>query len=598
MSHILYLCKSRFATLLFALLSFSTILSAQFRLTSQDMGDGHHVTVIGKASKRYLLLPIQESAPEARMRMLVDNQEQAALNIRLAVDHVDYVLPFDMTTYQNDYLVIKWSNAPKTALVWEQMHLADHFDAKNTAHFRPSYHFTPAYGWMNDPNGMFYKDGVYHLYYQYNPYASVWGNMHWGHATSTDLVHWTHQPIALAPDALGAIFSGSTVVDKENVAGFGKGAVLAFYTSAGERQKQCIAYSLDNGQTFHKYLKNPVVVSNAPDFRDPKVIYYASTKTWVMVLAVGQHLEFWNSKNLLDWNKVSEFGHGQGEHGGVWECPDLIEMPVRGTKEKKWVLIVNINPGGPFGGSATQYFVGDFDGKTFTNDTPSETKWMDWGKDHYATVTWHNAPDDRKIAMAWMSNWQYAAKVPTKQYRSGLSIPRELSLYQQNGSVYMSSQPVPEMQGARHKEIKIKGFDVREGRSINKKIPVDGGYELRIKVRPGSARIVPFALVNKEGERVNMHYDLVKRQFHMDRRNSGQTDFHPCFSADTYAPILPTDTQVLTLYFDQCGLEAFAGDGTWCMTNLVFPQSPYNKIEFTAPQGTYHVSAVQIYSIN
>lgn len=580
------------------MLGITTTLFAQSEITIQDLGNGHHMTVVDKATKRYLLLPIQESAPESRMRMLVDNQEAAALNIRLAVDKVDYVLPFDLTPYADDYLVIKWANAPRTELAWLGMKLSDTFDSQNKEYLRPYYHFTPAYGWMNDPNGMFYKDGVYHLYYQYNPYACIWGNMHWGHATTTDLVHWEHQPTVLAPDAQGAIFSGSAVVDKKNVAGFGKGAVIAFYTSAGERQTQCIAYSTDNGQSFTKYVKNPVAVSNVVDFRDPKVIYHEATNTWVMVLAVGQHVEFWNSKNLLDWKKVSEFGHGQGEHGGVWECPDLVQLPVKGTQDKKWVLILNINPGGPFGGSATQYFVGNFDGERFTNDTPGETKWMDWGKDHYAAVTWHNAPDNRAITIAWMSNWQYAGKVPTTQYRSGMSIARELSLYSQNGSVYMSSQPVKEMQDALGKAERKQGFAVRQGKTITKEFDNhEGVYAMHLKLRPGSARIVPFALVNKEGERVNMYYDMVKRQFHMDRRQSGDISFHHCFAVDTYAPILPTNTQKLTLYVDKCSIEAFSGDGSWCMTNLVFPSSPYDTIEFTAPQGSYNVGSIEVSAV-
>ena len=266
-----------------------------------------------------------------------------------------------------------------------------------------------------------------------------------GHAISKDLIHWEHQPVAIAPDALGTIFSGSCVVDKDNTAGFGAGAIVAFYTSASDRQVQSMAYSLDNGRTFKKYDRNPILTSTQRDFRDPKVFWHKESNKWIMVLAVGQEMQLYSSPNLKDWTYESSFGEGQGAHAGVWECPDLIELPVKGTELKKWVLICNINPGGPFGGSATQYFVGTFDGKQFVNESPALTKWMDYGKDHYATVTWSNAPEDRKIALAWMSNWEYANNVPTSQYRSANSVPRDLALYTKNGQTYLSSTPSPEV---------------------------------------------------------------------------------------------------------------------------------------------------------
>lgn len=257
---------------------------------------------------------------------------------------------------------------------------------------------------------------------------------------------------------MGAIFSGSCVVDHNNTAGFGKDAVIAFYTSAkstpwGDVQSESMAYSLDNGKTFVKYAGNPIITSLEKDFRDPKVFWYAPGKHWVMILAVGQHMELYSSVNLKDWKKESEFGKMQGAHGGVWECPDLIELPVEGSRGKKWVLICNINPGGPFGGSAAQYFVGSFDGKTFVNESPVQTKWMDWGKDNYATVTWNNAPDGRCIALGWMSNWQYANNVPTRQYRSANTIARDLTLYKTGGEFYLKSTPSREMKQARGEKV-------------------------------------------------------------------------------------------------------------------------------------------------
>ena len=319
--------------------------------------------------KRYLLFPVQESAPEARVVLVSDNRSvKPGFTVRLARERVDYFVPVDLSAYAGKRISIDVQGVPGMAMCWEKIQLSETFDTTNREVFRPLYHHTPAYGWMNDPNGMFYKDGVYHLYFQYNPYGSTWGNMTWGHSTSEDLTHWTFQGEAIVPDAWGTIFSGSCVVDNDNTAGFGAGAVIAFYTSAkstpwGDSQSQSMAYSLDNGKTFVKYDHNPVLISEERDFRDPKVFWYAPGKHWVMILAVGQEMWIYSSKNLKEWKKESQFGAKHGAHGGVWECPDLVELPVEGTNEKKWVLICNLNPGGPFGGSAAQYFVGSFDGK-------------------------------------------------------------------------------------------------------------------------------------------------------------------------------------------------------------------------------------------
>lgn len=418
----------------------------------------------------YLLLPIQDDAPEGKICIVKDNEQKGTLmNVRLARERVDSYVPFALSAYKGQHISIEIQGVPETALCWKELKLSGSFDMANKESFRPVYHHTPAYGWMNDPNGMFYKDGLYHLYFQYNPYGSVWGNMHWGHSTSTDLMHWKFEGCAIVPDAWGAIFSGSCVVDHENTAGFGKEAVVAFYTSAkstpwGDIQMQSMAYSLDNGKTFTKYEGNPILTSSEKDFRDPKVFWYAPGKHWVMILAVGQHMEIYSSVNLKEWKKESEFGAMQGAHGGVWECPDLVEIPVEGTREKKWVLICNLNPGGPFGGSAAQYFVGSFDGKKFVNESPTQTKWMDWGKDNYATVTWNNAPDGRCIALGWMSNWQYANNVPTRQYRSANTLARDLTLYREGQEVYLKSTPSVEVK--KHVERKFQYLHLRFPRSM------------------------------------------------------------------------------------------------------------------------------------
>lgn len=450
----------------------------------------------------------------------------------------------------------------------------------------------------NDPNGMVYKDGVYHLFYQYNPYGSMWGNMHWGHATSTDLVNWEHQPIAIAPDALGTIFSGSCVVDKDNTAGFGAGAIIAFYTSASDRQVQSMAYSLDNGKTFKKYARNPILTSTQRDFRDPKVFWHDATDKWIMILAVGQEMQIYSSANLKDWAYESSFGEGQGAHGGVWECPDLIELPIEGTELKKWVLICNINPGGPFGGSATQYFVGTFDGKKFVNESPKNTKWMDWGKDHYATVTWSNAPEGRHIALAWMSNWQYANNVPTTQYRSGNSVPRDLSLYTSAGETYLKSSPSRELLKLRGKEEKKHSFKVDRTYNMDKLLSDNTGtYEIEMTIKNRNAEVIGFQLFNSKGEEVDIYYNLVEKKFAMDRSKSGVVSFSSDFPVLTLAPIEGNSEMTLRLFVDKSSLEAFGDDGRFAMTNLVFPSEPYNRISFYAKGGSYAVSSFKVYKL-
>ena len=468
--------------------------------------------------------------------------------------------------------------------------------------FRPVYHHTPVYGWMNDPNGMFYKDGVYHLYFQYNPYGSVWGNMHWGHSTSTDLMHWNFEGCAIVPDAWGAIFSGSCVVDHNNTAGFGKDAVIAFYTSAkaspwGDVQSQSMAYSLDNGKTFTKYEGNPILTSSERDFRDPKVFWYAPGKHWVMMLAVGQHMEIYSSANLKEWKKESEFGAMQGAHGGVWECPDLVEIPVEGTREKKWVLICNLNPGGPFGGSAAQYFVGSFDGKKFVNESPTQTKWMDWGKDNYATVTWNNAPDGRCIALGWMSNWQYANNVPTHQYRSANTLARDLSLYRLGTELYLKSTPSKETKKARGEKVSISSFKVSGKHEVTLFNDGQGAYEIEMVIQNAGASKIGLALLNEKGEKVDMYYDLNRKQFVMDRSESGIVDFSRDFPAVTVAPVNADKELTLRLFVDCSSVEAFGEDGKFVMTNLVFPSVPYGKMSFEADKNGYAVKSLNVYKL-
>ena len=581
-----------------------TVQGAENSMVVKHLANEQNIILLDSV-KKFLLLPVQENAPEGKVNIIVNNEFQLEqnINIRLAREKVDYYVPLDLSAYQGKSVSVDVTGMPVSSLCWKEIKLSDTFYSSNRETYRPVYHHTPVYGWMNDPNGMFYKDGVYHLYFQYNPYGSMWGNMTWGHSTSTDLTHWTYEGTAIVPDAWGAIFSGSCVVDKDNTAGFGKGAVVAFYTSAkstpwGDVQSQSMAYSLDNGKTFIKYEHNPILTSTERDFRDPKVFWYAPGKHWVMMLAVGQEMQIYSSGNLKEWKKESSFGAMQGAHGGVWECPDLVEVAVEGSKEKKWVLICNLNPGGPFGGSAAQYFVGSFDGKKFVNESPTQTKWLDWGKDNYATVTWSNAPAGRCIALGWMSNWQYANNVPTTQYRSANTLARDLTLYRAGGELYLKSKPSPEIKKARAEEKKISTFEVKGNYEVASLLADNkGAYEIEMAIENKGTSKIDFSLMNEKGEKVAMYYDVVRKQFVMDRSASGIVGFSRDFPAVTVAPVRNTDQIHLRLFIDRSSVEAFGEEGEYVMTNLVFPAEPYNRMVFSSDKGSYIVKSMNVYRL-
>ena len=547
-------------------------LTAQAQVQPRVLGENHAMVRLESGSK-YVLLPVEEKAENASVRVIgKDNQCVRRPNVRLAVDHADYYVPLEIKDGQVLDIVFhgdrRTTGAVKEFACWKEMKYSNEFDTTNREKFRPTYHHTPAYGWMNDPNGMFYKDGEWHLCYQYNPYGSLWENMTWGHSVSKDLIHWEALPNAVEPDAIGTIFSGSAVVDKNNTAGYGKDAIVVFYTSAAEAQTQSMAYSTDGGRTFTKYEKNPVITSNVPDFRDPHMFWYEPTQKWIMLLAAGQEMQIYSSPNLKDWTMESSFGREYGNHDGVWECPDLMPLTVRGTGQTKWMLVCNINPGGPFGGNATQYFIGQFDGHKFTCESkPEVTKWMDYGKDHYATVTFDNAPEGRHVAIAWMSNWQYANQVPTKQFRSANSLPRDLDLFVDGNETYCGVIPSKEVDALRGQKIKN----------------LSDACELVVDVK-GTMELT---LSNMKGEQVVMTYNAQKQTFAMDRRQSGDVSFSEAFPAVTVAPTHGNLKQ-LRIFIDHSSIEAFASDGKMAMTNLVFPSEPYNTIKVKGGKATIY----------
>ena len=531
------------------------------------LGDSHAMVKV-KGGQKYILLPVQESEDIAGIAVVGEgNNMVQRLNVKLAIDRVDYFVPYELKgadlldiTFHGDR---RQKGAVGEFVCWREMKYSDTFDTTNRERFRPVYHHTPLYGWMNDPNGMFYKDGVWHLYYQYNPYGSQWENMTWGHSTSKDLIHWEAQPLAIEADWLGSIFSGSCVTNGNEV--------VAFYTSAGHHQTQSMAVSKDGGRTFKKYSGNPILTtSDIPDFRDPKAFWNEDAKMWNLILAAGQEMRIYSSKDLKDWKYESSFGKEYGNHSGVWECPDLFKMEElkNGKVEEKWVLICNINPGGPFGGSATQYFVGQFDGQKFTCESmPKVTKWLDYGKDHYATVSFYNAPDNRRTVLAWMSNWQYANQVPTKQFRSANSIPRDLGLFRHGEETYVSVIPSKEM------------LDVRGAKIKN---PTEA-CEILIDTK-SQTEIV---LSNTKGEQVTMKYDGQQQTFTMERVKSGDVSFSEAFPAVTVAPTFGSVKQ-LRIFIDRCSIEVFDAEGKMAMTNLVFPSEPYNTLKVKGGKATIY----------
>ncbi len=598
------------------------MLGALAAASAASASDGVEVNHLGvnntlvrvTGDSRYLLLPVQESTDDARINVLVDGNVAETIYVRLVKSKTDYTVPFDLTPYKGhdvmlDVVIPQSRGSVREAkddACWRGIVLADTFDTANREKYRPAFHHTPRYGWMNDPNGMFYKDGRWHLYYQYNPYGSKWQNMTWGHSVSDDLVNWEHLPEAIRPNGLGSVFSGSCAVDHDNTAGFGSDAVIALYTSAGTSQMQSLASSTDDGLTFNIYPSNPVLTLES-EARDPKVFWNDSTKEWNMILAhaLDHEMLIFSSPDMKSWTLQSSFGKGLGAQGGVWECPDLFELPVAGTDEKKWVLLCNINPDGPFGGSGTQYFVGDFDGKTFKADTDAagnvSTKWLDYGKDHYATVTWSDAPDGRRVALGWMSNWQYAADVPTMQFRSANTLPREMGLFRApDGEVYASSAPSPELEALRGKlAAKVKKTTVgRKARSFALPSENGGICEILMDIEASKAKTVNIVFSNSQGEKVVMQYDPAAATLSFDRTQSGITDFSEGFPAVTVTPTHEASGRIaLRIFVDRSSMEVFGNDGEFVMTNLVFPRTPYTALSVSAEGGNAKVENLRIYSL-
>ena len=492
-------------------------------------------------------------------------------------------------------------------------------DNREEVLYRPNFHFTPKANWMNDPNGMFYLNGKYHLYFQYYPDGNVWGPMHWGHAISENMITWEEQPIALYPDDLGLIFSGSAIVDKNNTSGFGKDgispivAIYTYHNMKGEKdgdidfQTQAIAYSLDEGMTWIKHDKNPVISNpGIKDFRDPKVIWDDKTNKWIMALAGGDRVMFYSSTNLKDWNLESEFGKDIGQHGGLWECPDLFPIKISGTDKTKWVLIASINPAAPNGGSGTQYFIGDFDGSKFALDVDFNTQlqtqkaaWLDFGRDNYAGVTWSNIPkeDGRKLFIGWMSNWEYARDVPTETWRSAMTVSRELKLKKTGDKYVLVSNPVPELYKFVSKTIIRDTLVVDKQKTIISRNEVDlSRLSVELEINNLTENKYTFLFHNKFGDSLSFGLDNIEKNYFVNRQKSGKVDFSDKFAniISKAKKISPSNTLKLRALIDKTSIEIFYNDGETVMTEIFFPNEPFETLSIETLDKKFVIENIKI----
>ena len=475
--------------------------------------------------------------------------------------------------------------------------------------YRPQYHFSPKKNWSNDPNGLVYYQGEYHLFYQYNPDDVVWGPMHWGHAVSKDLVHWEHLPIALKPDTeLGMIFSGSAVVDKNDRTGFFDGGegLVAIYTThleqdEGALQQQAIAYSKDNGRSWTKYEGNPVIKNyGVEDFRDPKVFWHQETKKWVMVVTCHDRIRFYNSSNLKEWNYLSEFGKNLGTHGGVWECPDLIKLPVKKSaadpnfkkKKEKWVLEVGDILGGE-SGVGVQYFIGEFDGEKFESDY-DHSFFVDYGQDIYALQSWSNLPDERHIWLGWMNNIGYMTKIPTTGWRGMMSLPRELGLKDDGQRIKLIQKPLSELKKLREDIYQKKEIELEKKLSIN---CCEKSFEIKAEIDFKQAEEITFALHKNKKQESLLKLNKKQNQIIINLENSGNTDFDETFLLEKEINYNFKEKVKVNIFVDRSSIEVFIDGGELTITNLVFPNLDSKKIEIRSSGGIVLIDKLDIFKL-
>ena len=538
-------------------------------------GDGNYTATV-KAKKTYILIPSSYAGKPSKMDLEVAGASvfEYVQDVTLAKDVIDYWIPVDVSAYKGSEVALKLTGVSESDPVYGGIKLSDTIDMDYDEPLRMVYHFTPLFGWNNDPNGLFYKDGVWHMYFQHNPYSVFWGNMTWGHATSKDLIHWTQHDNVLHPDPLGAIFSGSAVIDSDNTAGFGKDAVVAIYTSDRKGERQSIAYSTDGGYSFTKYAGNPVLPDNpaTSDFRDPKVYWIGGQ--WVMAISARQQVEFYGSADLKNWHLLSRFGEGIGSHRSVWECPDLRKFEYEG--QEKWVLFVTIGQD-PNHANNTQYFIGDFDGESFTADPLPYPLWVDQGVNQYAGQTYFSTPGDRTVFLAWLTSSAFSSTVPaTKFFTGGMTLPRELSLKSNGQHLTVASVPSPEVFDARGKASPIA---LKAGERTLIPGSGNGAYEIDLSFTPAGQQPFGFILSNEAGEKVVYTFKPSEGRLETDRSASGLQAFPKEVASPVVSVIPVRDSYKVQLFYDRMVSEMFVNDGDAVVTNCVYPSAYYDHIE-------------------
>jgi len=466
---------------------------------------------------------------------------------------------------------------------------------------RPRYHFTPPQNFMNDPNGLVFYDGEYHLFYQHNPFGEVWGHMSWGHAVSRDLVHWEHLPVALHEEDGVMIFSGSAVVDWQNTSGFGKDShppLIAIYTGhSEEEQNQNIAYSLDRGRTWIKYEGNPVLSIGAREFRDPKVFWHEPTQRWIMVTALSDQFKvrFDSSQDLKRWTHLSDFGPSSAVDG-IWECPDLFSLPVESDSEKiKWVLKVDV-----LKGTGAQYFIGDFDGTRFIIDaTDDRILRVDYGDDFYAAQSWSDEPNDRRIWVGWLNNWHYANLIPTSPWRGLFSIPRELRLRQYPEGLRLIQKSIKELTELRQPLYHANDTDIAAINSQLIELKMDIAGEIKVEFALGTASEFGIKICTGDAEETVIGYDSHLQEMFVDRQHSGDSAFSDKFAGVNRAPLTVQQGKIrMHIFIDSCSVEVFANDGCIVISDLIFPNSQNLSLEIFASDGDIYLNKVDVWKLD
>lgn len=554
-----------------------------------------------KTDKKYVLLPIEEpvkyqwATDGSFLEMVVENRKVDGFWVFPAQSRIDYYAPIDVSEYKGREIVFLICAPNKNILrpenkAWKEIKCSDEFDITNKEKYRPVFHPTSAFGWQSDPNGLFYKDGVWHLYYQHNPYGSSRGNESWGHSYSTDLVHWTWGGTVLKPDGLGRIFSGSAIVDFRNDAGFGKDAVIAYYTSdwGDETQSQSIAVSHDDGLTFEKYKGNPILTDYVYDFRDPHVFWNEDAGFWNMIIAAGQVVKIYSSTDLLSWKYESSFGEGYGSHFSTWECPNMFKITAA-NGQSRWVILHSANLADvaePH--STSQYFTGTFDGHVFKCDS-KKFKALDYSPNEYALITFNNAPKGRRVALGWMP---YENEFPTKQYRCCVTMPRDIELYFDKGEAYLSMKPSPEVEAAR--KAPVVNTKDNGGRVSAKNVKGLGdAYEVVVDINPSKDARISVRLANKSGEYIDFIYDATFNRIVTDKR-AMHLKFGEENKVGTVRGGLVTQ---LKIFFDRSVVDVFDGRGTMSMPTLCFPDEPFDSITTSVSRGKCAVKSLKVYPI-